>query len=117
MASLVYPNRNTLLDNGERLQNKETRAGVPGLLAYLIASTATQAPQHAVSDAEDRAARLRRNKPFWEAIDSAQHPIDWAAWSDPQRCKVSAQLYRQALALPPAQAAPSLRALRVIHFD
>lgn len=108
---------NTLLENGARPQNEETRARVRGLLADLIASTATQAPQHAVSDAEERTARLRYNSTFWKAVDSAQQPIDWAAWSEPQRCKVSAQLYREALALPPAQAATSLRALRIIHFD
>ncbi len=108
---------NTLLDNGERPQSEETRARIRGLLADLIASTATQAPQHAVSDVEERAARLRYNTTFWNALESAQQPIDWAAWSEPQRCKVSAQLYREALALPPAQAAQSLRALRVIHFD
>lgn len=108
---------NTLLGNGELPQDEQTRTRVRGLLADLIARTAVQAPQHAVSDAEEQAARLRYNTLFWEALASQPHPVEWATWSQPQRCKVSAQLYRDALALPPAQAATSLRALRTIHFD
>ncbi|WP_230079274.1 hypothetical protein [Xanthomonas oryzae] len=108
---------NTLLDNGERPQDEETRARVRGLLADLIARTAVQAPQHTVSVAEEQAARLRYNTLLWNALASQPGPVKWATWSQPQRCKVSAQLYQEALALPPAQAAASLRALRIIHFD
>lgn len=108
---------NTLLDNGERPQSEQTRARVRDLLADLIARTAVQAPQRAVSDAEEQAARLRYNTLFWKALASQPRPVEWATWSQPQRCKVSAQLYQEALSLPPAQAAAALRALRIIHFD
>ncbi|OAG67234.1 hypothetical protein A7D17_18740 [Xanthomonas floridensis] len=108
---------NTLLDNGERPQSEQTRARVRDLLADLIARTAVQAPQRAVSDAEEQATRLRYNTLFWTALASQPRPVEWTTWSQPQRCKVSAQLYQEALSLPPAQAAAALRALRIIHFD